>query len=215
MIDKHECNDGHHRGPGTGRRGPSSFWMQDPIRIFGALELRDGDTFADLGCGLGDYALAAASIVGESGIVYALDAEPKLIDDLQEKAKTQGLQNITTMVCDITTTLPIKDNSVDVCLMATVLHIPRVTERQTEIFAEIRRILKPNGRLAILECKKHDSSFGPPLHMRLSAEEIESTATPCGFAKLNLVDFGYNYLIQFRSLLGNETRTNDGRLREE
>jgi ubiquinone/menaquinone biosynthesis C-methylase UbiE len=192
MTDEHKCKDDHHH------HGPTSFWMQDSARVFGALGLREGDAFADLGCGLGDYALAASPLVGESGIVYALDAEPKLIDDLRKKANAQGLKNIRTMVSDVTTALPIEDDCIDVCLMATVLHIPRVTEGQTEVFTEIRRILKPDGRLAIIECKKHDPSFGPPLHMRLSAEEIEDFATACGFVKLDLVDLGYNYLIQFR-----------------
>ena len=100
-------------------------------------------------------------------------------------------------MADITDPLPIEDCSIDACLLATVLHIPDVSKGRKRLFNEIRRVLKPNGRLAVLECKKEDMPFGPPLHMRLSQEELETFVPEYGFVKIDSVDLGYNYLIQF------------------
>ncbi|MBN2514400.1 MAG: class I SAM-dependent methyltransferase [Deltaproteobacteria bacterium] len=180
------------------KHGPSSFWLHNPKLVFGELKLKEGDSFLDLGCGTGDYAIHATEIVGKSGVVYALDKWKKLVDDLQEKADSQELDNIKAMVVDITGALPLGDNCVDVCFLATVMHTLNLAKDGNMLFGEIRRVLKREGRVAIIECKKEDMPFGPPIHMRLSAESVEDSVTQYGFEKINVVDLGYNYLIQFR-----------------
>lgn len=192
---KNECFPRHHRQM-EHQRGPSSFAMHDPELVFGALKLKAGDVFLDLGCGSGDYALYASKLVGDSGIVYALDVWEEVIAGLNEEADAQGLKNIKTVVSNITRQLPLEDHSIDVCLIATVLHTMDAVENRG-LFWEIRRVLKPNGRMAIIECKKKDLPFGPPLAMRLSPEELEELIAPSGFEKVDFVDLGYNYLIQF------------------
>ena len=93
--------------------------------------------------------------------------------------------------------LPIEGDSIDVCFVATVLHALDLAKDGDTLFNEIRRVLKPGGRVVIIECKKEDMLFGPPLHMRLSTEELEDSMTPYGFERTSLVDLGYNYMIQF------------------
>ena len=166
-------------------RGPSSFWMHDPAVVFNELDLKEGDIFLDLGCGPGDYSLQAAKIIGQSGSVYALDKWQYLVDRLTEEAKKKQLKNINTMVCDILGPLPIGDNYIDVCLLSTVLHIFNLSEIEQKLFNEIRRVLKPAGRVAIIECKKEDTNFGPPKHMRLSPNDIENSIQKYGFKKLS------------------------------
>ena len=179
------------------RHGTSSFWVHDPELVLNALDLKAGDVFLDLGCGPGDYAIEASRIVGNSGFVYALDKWQYLVDSLRKEADSKGLKNIKAVVSDITGPLPIKDGCVDVCLMATVLHIPAVARRMRAVFSEVRRVLKTSGRLVIIECKKEDMPFGPPKNMRVSPEELENAISECGFEKVSLVDLGYNYMIQF------------------
>jgi SAM-dependent methyltransferase len=194
---KNEWDSMHHHRQTKHRRGPSSFAMHDPELVFGGLKLKEGDVFLDLGCGSGDYAIHASKLVGDSGSVYALDIWEELIGGLIEEANAQGLRNIKAMVSDITRPLPVEDQSVDVCLIATVLHMPNVAENHRSLFGEIRRVLKPDGRVAVIECKKKDLPFGPPLEARLAPEELEDLIAPAGFKKVDLVDLGYNYLIQF------------------
>ncbi len=201
MNYKKRCNNGHlmgcNHGHSPGRRGPSSFYMHDSELVFGELKLKEGDSFFDLGCGVGDYSLRAAKIVGASGVVYALDIWEELLDGLAKEASIKGLKNIRTMVSDINRQLAFEDNCINVCFIATVLHIFDLARTGGNLFKEIYRILKPGGRLAVIECKKEDLPFGPPIHMRVSPEELEKLITPYGFTKLSCVDLGNNYLIQF------------------
>jgi SAM-dependent methyltransferase len=192
---KNECFS-HHHCQTKHRRGPSSFAMNDPELVFGALKLKEGDVFLDLGCGSGDYALYASRLVGDSGTVYALDIGEEVVSGLTKAAAAQGMTNLKAWVSDITRPLPIADHSVAVCLIATVLHTMETTQNRG-LFGEIRRVLKPGGRVAVIECQKENLSFGPPLAMRLSPEELEALIAPVGFEKIDFVNLGYNYLIQF------------------
>jgi ubiquinone/menaquinone biosynthesis C-methylase UbiE len=193
-LKKHHVKNHHPHGTG---RGPSSFWMHDSKAVFDALALKPGDAFLDLGCGPGDYAVAAAHAVAASGAVTALDKWQYLIDGLRDTASSQGLDNLTAMVADITGSLPIEDHSIDLCLLATVLHIFRLPLVEKTLFKEIHRILKPSGRLAIIECKKEEQPFGPPLHLRISPQELERSLRPFGFVKIDYRDLGHTYLICF------------------
>jgi ubiquinone/menaquinone biosynthesis C-methylase UbiE len=171
--------------------------MHDPGVVFKGLALREGDNFLDLGCGPGDYALEASVRVGDAGGVTALDKSPHLIAALKEEAEARGLRNIKAMACDILGTLPLEDGRIDVCLLSTVLHIFDLAEIGKGLFTEIRRVLRPTGRLVIIDCKKEPQPFGPPMSMRLSPDEIEHSIEPCGFMKTGFTDLGYNYMLQF------------------
>ncbi len=194
MHNKKRCRGSHFFGD---NKGPSSFSMQDPKLIFDELDLKPGQAFLDMGCGTGDYTIQASKMIGASGMVYALDMWEDLVTNLAEKADSNGLKNIKAMVADITDVLPIDDRSIDICFIATVLHGIELHKNKENLFSEINRVLKPKGRLSIVNCKKEEQPFGPPLHMRLSPEEMESIALEYGFEKINLVDLGYNYMIQF------------------
>jgi len=177
---------------------PTSYHMQNPDIAFNELGLNQGDAFLDIGCGAGDYAIHASEIVGDSGKVYALDKQEELITFFKERIRKIRLKNIEAKMSDITKRLPLKDKSIDICLIATVLHALDFDNHKEHIFKEIKRILKPSGRLAIIECSKKDFSFGPPERMRLDAEKIKESASEFGFRKVSFTDLGFNYLIQFQ-----------------
>ena len=186
-------------GCGRGRRrSHSSFWMHDPRIVFSEIGLKSGESFLDLGCGPGDYTIHAAKIVGDSGAVYAVDRWEEMIMALLREADAQELENVVGLISDITAPLPLINYCVDVCFISTVLHTLDINKAMKPLLDEVRRVLKPTGRLAIIECKKQDQPFGPPKHVRLSPEEIERLTTLCGFKRTGFTDLGYNYLIQFR-----------------
>ncbi|MCW4009840.1 MAG: methyltransferase domain-containing protein [Candidatus Bathyarchaeota archaeon] len=172
--------------------------MHDPKIVFRELNLKVGDCFLDVGCGSGDYALCASKIVGDSGLVYAFDVSPMVIEGLLDRLTSQGVRNVKARVSDITCPLPLEDNCIDVCFIATMLHIIDLAKNGEKIFTELLRVLKTNGQLSIINCKKEEQPFGPPIHMRLSPTEVENTAKLCGFKKTNLIDLGYNYLITLK-----------------
>ena len=192
---------GHHCDPITGkRRHPSSYGMQDPRTVFAALDLKPGDVFLDAGCGLGEYALEAARRVGPTGMVHAFDVTPGCIADLSSQAAALGLARLRACVADITRPLPLPDASVTVGLLGTVLHIPPVTRAMEAIFMEMRRVLRPGGRLVVLECNQH-APCGPPQSMRLPAARIVDALAACGFLLLAVSDFGNTYLAIFQPSL--------------
>lgn len=188
----------HHCDPATGkRRHPSSYGMQDSRAVFDALDLKPGDVFLDAGCGLGEYALNAARLVGPTGMVHAFDVTPGCIEDLARQAAALGLPQLRASVTDITQPLPLPDASVTVGLLGTIVHIPPVTRAMETIFQEMRRVLRPGGRLGVIECNQH-APCGPPRSMRLSAERIADALTECDFLPLAINDFGNTYLILFQ-----------------
>jgi ubiquinone/menaquinone biosynthesis C-methylase UbiE len=171
--------------------------MHDPEIIFEAIELKEGDSFLDLGCGVGDYAIYAADIVGDSGAVYAVDRNEKLLVSLIEKTDSKGLENIIGILADITMPLTLEDHCIDVCFIATVLHTLNIRVVMKSLLDEIRRVLKPCGCLVVIECKKEEAPFGPPIQMRVTPEEIEALTIPCGFKRIGFTDLGHNYMIQY------------------
>lgn len=197
MSDKERKGPGPRHEQGKHVRGPSSFWMSDPRKVFDALALEPGDVFLDLGCGPGDYSMEAARVVGDSGMVYALDKSERMVEHVAATASSRGSGNVAARVCDITGPLPLADDSVDVCLLSTVFHIPEVSRHALDLYAEVRRVLKSGGRLAIIECKKEEMSFGPPMDMRWAPEELEALLSQFGYRKIDLTDLGYCYLLQF------------------
>jgi ubiquinone/menaquinone biosynthesis C-methylase UbiE len=172
--------------------------MHDPKRIFGALMLREGQMFLDLGCGPGDYSLAAAEIVGPTGRVYALDIWRSMVELLEAEVRNRNIKNIQAMMADITGALPFPGGAADACLISTVLHIPAVTREIPAVAAEVRRVLKPGGRLAVIEVKQ-ETAKGPPKNIRLSPEGLERQLSETGFRKTGLVDLGPTFLVHFES----------------
>ncbi len=181
----------------SNRRGPSSFLMHDPEKVFNALALEPGDCFLDMGSGPGDYSLRASEIVGDSGTVFAVERDGIIIGGLEETIREKRISNIRTINADITQPLPISDNSIDLCLMSTILHIPHVLKNVSPILNEVCRLLKPGKRFAVIECKKEDVPFGPPVDMRLSPDDIGNLIKEYDFIKSDELDLGYNYMVQF------------------
>ncbi len=171
--------------------------MHDPELIFNELDLKIGDVFLDIGCGPGDYSIHAAEKVGEAGLVYATDINKELIGNLTKKAEGACLKNIRTFVNDVREQLPFDDKIIDICLISTVLHTLDLEEVGEKLFSEIGRVLKSEGRLFIIECKKEEMKFGPPLSMRISPDEIEGYVCTSGFEKIDFVDLEYNYMIKY------------------
>ncbi|TIH15887.1 methyltransferase domain-containing protein [Marinifilum sp. JC120] len=197
MNKEHKTGIRCHGGHGRHRRGPTSYGMHDSNQVFKALALQDGNVFLDLGCGPGDYSIHAAGDVGTSGRVYAFDSNNAMLEQVKLQAEENGLKNISTSLGDMTGKLPFEDDSVDTCFMSTSLHCMSLEEYGKSIFAEVRRVLKVSGEVAVLECKKERTEFGPPLHMRISGDELKTVLGPLGFTESKYVDLGFNYLICF------------------
>ena len=179
--------------------GKNSFELIDTEKFFQELDLQKGISFLDVASGKGAYSLAVSGIIGPTGSVYAVDLWTEGIEMLKTGAQERGIENITATVSDVGRRIPVENQSIDVCLIATALH-DFVKDRIDEgVLKEIARVVKPTGTLAIMEFNKIDGPPGPPKHIRLSPEEVIARLEPYGFRKVRISDVGdYNYLILFK-----------------
>lgn len=191
---KHNNEDSGHQNSKT---GVSSFSRTNPEKIFAALAIKPGQHILDLGCGAGDYSMRAAKETGPSGKVTALDRWPDPVEALNNKASAEGLKNLNAKAADILSPLDIEEESVDLCFLFTVLHGLDLKTQVPALAREILRVLKPTGRFAVLEMKKEETPFGPPLEIRLSEKETEELFAGLGFKELSVTDLGYTYLSVF------------------
>ena len=178
--------------------GKSSFDLIDPEKLFAALRLKPGATVLDLGCGEGRYSLPLAQRLGAGGQVYAVDLWQEGLASLSDKAGEAGLANLKTLHADASRPLPLADRGVDLALLATVLHDLAEAGQAAGALAELARLIKPGGRLAVVEFKKMAGPPGPPLHIRLSPEEVAALLRPYGFEAGETTALGpHIYLIMF------------------
>ena len=179
--------------------GKSSFDLIDVDKFLKELHLQKGISFLDVACGRGAYCLAAADIVGQTGRVYGVDLWEEGIELLKAAASERGLDNITALVSDAGKQIPVDDRSIDVCLMATVLHDFVEDKIYQAVLPEIVRVIKPGGILSIMEFMKIDGPPGPPRHIRLSPGQVEDMLAPLGFKREHFAEVGpYNYLMLFK-----------------
>lgn len=150
-----------------------------PERILGDIGLGPDRSFLDIGAGVGYFALPALEIVGPRGRVVAADVSAEMLDEMRKRPGA-GAPNIELLLCE-STALPLPRESVDIALMAFVLH--EIENRAGQI-EEVRRVLRKEGRLAVIEWKMKEPPPGPPPAERIAPDEVERL---CAGAGLELV----------------------------
>ena len=133
-------------------------WIQSMLRpelrgsppaedILAAIGLKGGQIVADIGCGPGFLTIPAATLVGPTGRIYAVDLEPAMLDDVQRRAAAIGLTNLETR-SPTDSTIPLADASVDVTLCSLVLHD---LDDQAGLVRDLARVTRSGGKIAIVE----------------------------------------------------------------
>lgn len=148
--------------------------LLDPEAFLEQVGVRAGMRVADLGAGPGFFTLPLARRVGERGHVYALDVAPGMIDVL----RARGLPPNVEALPSEESRLPLPDSSVDLELLAFVLH---EVHEPPAFLAEARRVLRPGGELVVLEWVPQEEEQGPPLHERLTREQSTALLAAGGF----------------------------------
>jgi len=112
--------------------------------------IAEGHYVLDCCCGSGMYTAAAATLVGEGGLVYAIDKNNKKLNELKQKADLSGLQNIKIMEEDVELKIPLSDSAVDFVLLYDIFWYFRPTENKMKnLLKEVLRVTKPNALISV------------------------------------------------------------------
>ncbi len=167
---------------------------QKPHEVLMALDLKPGETIADIGSGSGYFTLRFAAHVGDTGRVYAVDIDPELIRHLNRRVRDAGVRNVQTILAEPDDPL-LPDASVDRFVVVDTWHH---IEKQVEYLALMRRMLKPGGQVVMIDFQKRELPFGPPLQMKIAREDLIRQMEASGFHLAKEETFlPYQYFLVF------------------
>jgi ubiquinone/menaquinone biosynthesis C-methylase UbiE len=126
---------------------PARALVAGPERILGAFGLRPGDRVLEIGPGTGYYSLEAARRIGETGRLICLDLQVEMLLEVRRRARAARQNNLHLLRGDVRA-VPLQPSSIDQVFLVGVLG--EIPERARAL-DEIRRVLKPEGRLSVSE----------------------------------------------------------------
>ena len=163
---------------------------QNPEEILGAIEIKPDFVAADLGCGSGFFTVPLSQKVKK---VYGIDVQKEMLEFLEQKIQKLEIKNIEPLFSR-ENEIPLENESVDLLVSLNTLHEFDNKERMIE---EMRRVLKKGGKALIVDFKKKNTCFGPPVAIRVSRKQATSLFEKKGFATLNKQDLMYHYVLVF------------------
>ena len=147
---------------------------QKPHEVIRALALKPDAVVADIGSGTGYFAVRFAHMVPK-GRVYGVDTEPDMVKHLAERAKREGLGNITAVTAAPGD--PRLPEKADLIILVDVFHH---VENRERYFRKLRDSLKAGGRIAIIDFRM-DSPQGPPKAARIAPEQVKAEFKQAGY----------------------------------
>jgi ubiquinone/menaquinone biosynthesis C-methylase UbiE len=150
--------------------------------------LKAGESVLDVGCGTGSLAIAAKRQVGASGPVQGIDPSPEMIARARHKAEKAKLD--ISFSHGSAESLVFSDGQFDVVLSTVMLHHLRRDARAVAV-AEMKRVLKPGGRLLVVDFGGARNGKGPLMHFHRHGHVApEALAELVSGAGLRVVETG-------------------------
>ncbi len=187
-------------GPGSDVTGRGTDVPDESVSIAAScgsplahMQLKEGETVLDLGSGGGIDAFRASKLVGNTGKVIGIDATPEMIFKARETAKKYNYQNVEFRLGEIEH-MPIEGSAVDVVVSNCVLNL--VPDKRGA-FAEIYRVLKPKGRIAISDmvattaARNHiinPDEWAACIAGAITSEEYRDVLEKSGFKEVEALD---------------------------
>lgn len=163
--------------------------LQPPSQLIQRSGIKEGMHVLEVGCGSGAFTTFVAGAVGENGKVYALDIQPEMLKQLENKLakpENQDIKNIE-LINRSAYELPFDDNSLDAVFMVGVLQ--EIPDRNRAL-QQAKRVLKPGGILAVTEL------FPDPDYPWKST--TIKLGTKAGFALDKVSGNFFNYTVRFQ-----------------
>jgi demethylmenaquinone methyltransferase/2-methoxy-6-polyprenyl-1,4-benzoquinol methylase len=121
------------------------------------LNVTRGEIVLEIGFGTGHCLRQMAEAVGEEGKVYGIDISSGMLAVSRRRLKRAGLWNRVELTCDDAMKMPYADNKFDAVFTSFALELFDLPEIP-QVLAEIRRVLRPQGRIGVISMSKGDST---------------------------------------------------------
>ena len=148
---------------------------QKPHDVIRALALKPDAIVADIGAGTGYFSVRFANMLPK-GRVYGVDTEPGMVKHLADRAKREGLKNVTAVAAKPGD--PRLPEKADLIILVDVYHHVEGRERY---FRQLQNSLKPGGRVAVIDFRM-DSPVGPPKSARIEPQRVKDEMKRAGYA---------------------------------
>lgn len=161
---------------------PSGTTLFHTEHILRRMGVGPGMVVADLGCGgSGYFVLQAAKMVGSKGTVFGIDVLKSALSNLVSRARLADLANIVPVWSNLEVyrgARLVRDEVVDVSVLINLLF---QSKRHPDILRETYRMLKPSGRLLIIDWKVSGMKMGPRHEQLIHPADIRRSAEDAGF----------------------------------
>jgi ubiquinone/menaquinone biosynthesis C-methylase UbiE len=163
-----------------------------PQRNVNALNIEPGMTVVDFGAGSGAYVSAIAQRLANAGHVYAVDIQQDLLRRIKNDAHKNGHKNVEIIWSDLEKQngSKIADRHADVVLISNLLF---QVEDKRALLDEAWRILKPKGKLAIIDWSESFGGMGPQKKDVFQKHDAIAMATERGFELVGEFDAGAHH----------------------
>ncbi|WP_188763115.1 class I SAM-dependent methyltransferase [Sandarakinorhabdus glacialis] len=152
------------------------------------LNVRAGQTVADIGAGSGYYTMRLSPVVGPRGRVIAQDIVPKYLNQLKARVRRAGLKNVRFVLGgENDPRLPV--GAVDTALL---IHMYHEIAQPYELLYRLRAALKPEGRIAVVDLDRTSGQHGMPRALLVC--EVKAV----GYDLVSITDLKPGYLAVFR-----------------
>jgi len=161
---------------------------QNPDEILSAVKFKPDWIAADFGCGSGYFTVLLAQKVKK---VYAIDIQKEMLRFLEDKLRRHRINNIELRLSK-PNEIPLEDEAVDFLMSVNTLH---EFDDKTRTVMEMKRVVKHEGSLLIVDFKKQETGFGPPVKIRVAKEKAVRLFEDSGFAFSSTKDLPYHYVL--------------------
>ena len=185
----HGHGHSHRHGPGSGHkfdisalerlRDPERLEWLKPEAVWERLAPPGTRCLIDLGVGIGFYAIPFARKMPE-GTLYGADLNPEMLTYLRAAIEQEGVDNIVPVLTG-EVEVPLVDGVADALLMSNLHHELDFRDRT---LAECHRLLRPGGRIGIVDWKPEETPKGPPVEVRIPESQVREELTAAGFSQI-------------------------------
>jgi ubiquinone/menaquinone biosynthesis C-methylase UbiE len=186
-----------HRDPQTyigALEDPKRDAYQKPHEVVHVLGLKPGEVIADIGAGSGYFTFHLARHVGPNGKVYAVDVSPDMIRHINRRIRDAKTENVVTVLAELDDPL-LPEQSVNRFFICDVWHH---VENQTKYLSLMKKMLKEDGEIIMIDFHKADIPVGPPPQMKIAREHVIKQMESNGFRlKKEHTFLPYQYFLVF------------------